>query len=153
VGRHCGVLWPQPSSTSQGSQAHRAPRQTLWSLGARKSGALRDLSRCRAAVNMRILYNKRPVGSEPMTNPRILTEPKSTELIHRLAPHWQLRLYDGAVIDHILKVINEPRRSRSHESRQSSPRQSSPHFPGPLPSSGPSSGFGESSSDQVKKPA
>jgi Rhodopirellula transposase DDE domain len=32
-----GVLWPQPSSTSQGSQAHRTPRQKLWSLGgARK---------------------------------------------------------------------------------------------------------------------
>jgi len=27
-GAHCGVLWPQPSSTSQGGQAHRAPRQT-----------------------------------------------------------------------------------------------------------------------------
>jgi len=27
-GAHCGVLWLQPSSTSQGGQAHRAPRQT-----------------------------------------------------------------------------------------------------------------------------
>ena len=79
-----------------------------------------------------------------MTNPRILTEPKSAELIDRLAPHWQLRLYDGAVIDHILKVINEPRRSRGHEARQSSPR-----FPGPSPSSG----SRESSVDQVKEPA
>jgi hypothetical protein len=93
-------------------------------------------------------FNKRPVGSEPMTNPRILTEPESTKLLDSLAPHWQLRLHDGAVIDHILKVINEPRPSKSHEARQSSPR-----FTGPLPSSGPSSGFGESSSDQVKKPA
>jgi hypothetical protein len=31
-GAHCGVLWPQPSSSSQGGQAHRAPRQTLGSL-------------------------------------------------------------------------------------------------------------------------
>jgi hypothetical protein len=26
-GAYCDVLWPQPSSTSQGSQAHRTPRQ------------------------------------------------------------------------------------------------------------------------------
>jgi hypothetical protein len=79
-----------------------------------------------------------------MTNPMILTEPESTGLLDRLAPHWQLRLYDGAVIDHILKMINQPRPSGSHEARQSSPR-----FPGPLPSSGPR----ETSPDQVKKPA
>jgi len=30
-GAHRGVLWPQPSPTSQGGQAHRAPRQTLGS--------------------------------------------------------------------------------------------------------------------------
>jgi hypothetical protein len=89
------------------------------------------------------------LASEPMTNPMILTEPECTGLLDRLAPHWQLRLYDGAVIDHILKMINQPRPSRSHEVRQSSPRQSSPLFPGTLPSSSPR----ESSSDQVKKPA
>jgi|SRR5579859_4285549 len=33
-GAHCGVLWPKPSSTSQGGQAHRAPRQTPRSLAA-----------------------------------------------------------------------------------------------------------------------
>jgi hypothetical protein len=33
-GAHCGVLWPQPSSTSQGCQAHRAPRQTPGSFAA-----------------------------------------------------------------------------------------------------------------------
>jgi hypothetical protein len=32
-----------------------------------------------------------------MTNPKILTEPGS-ELLDRLAPDWQLRLHDGAVI-------------------------------------------------------
>jgi len=28
-GAHCDVLWPQPSSTSQGTQAHRTPRQEV----------------------------------------------------------------------------------------------------------------------------
>src|SRR5271167_3414904 len=52
---------------------------------------------------------------EPMTNPKILAEPESTELLDRLAPDWPLLLYDGAVIDHILKMINRPRPSRSDE--------------------------------------
>src|SRR5271154_4354476 len=81
---------------------------------------------------------------ERMTNTKILAEPESTELLDRLAPDWPLLLYDGAVIDHILKMINIPRRSRSHE-----PRHSSPHCPRPLPSSG----SREPSSDQVKGPA
>src|SRR5271163_3501446 len=81
---------------------------------------------------------------EPMTNPRILAEPESTKLLDCLAPHWELRLHDGAVIDHILKMINRPRPSRSHE-----PRHSSPRFLRPLPSSG----SREFSSDQVKRPA
>jgi hypothetical protein len=33
-----------------------------------------------------------------MTNPKILTEPGS-ELLDCLAPDWQLRLHNGAVID------------------------------------------------------
>src|ERR1700683_5503791 len=81
---------------------------------------------------------------QPMTNPKILAEPESTELLNRLAPDWPLLLYDGAVIDHILKMINGPRPSRSYE-----PRRSSPRFPRPLPSSG----SREPSSDQVKRPA
>jgi hypothetical protein len=81
---------------------------------------------------------------EPMPDPKILTEPESTELLDRLAPDWPLLLYDGAVIDHILKMINGPRPSRSHE-----PRHSSPRFPRRLPSSG----SREPSSDQVKRPA
>jgi hypothetical protein len=59
--------------------------------------------------------------SEPISNRTIFPEPKS-ELLDRLAPHWQLRLHDGAVIDHILKMINKPRPSRSHDARQSSQR-------------------------------
>jgi len=103
------------------------------------------------AVDMRVLYldgnpnltrdQLAPEG-ESMTNPRILTEPESTELLDRLAPDWPLLLYDGAVIDHILKMINRPRPSRSHE-----PRHSSPRFRRPL-----SSDSLEPSSDQVKRP-
>src|ERR1700740_596994 len=81
-------------------------------------------------------------ASEPTSDPRILNEPESTKLLDRLAPHWQLRLHDGAVIDHILKMINRPRPSRSNEARQTSRR-----FPRPLPSSG----SRESSSAQVKR--
>ena len=81
--------------------------------------------------------------TEPTTNPKILAEPESTELLDRLAPDWPLLLYDGAVIDHILKMINRPRPSRSQE-----PRHSSPRFRLPLPSSG----SREPSSDQVKRP-
>ncbi len=40
-----------------------------------------------------------------MTNTKLLTGPESTDLLDRLAPDWPLLLYDGAVIDHILKVI------------------------------------------------
>jgi hypothetical protein len=50
-----------------------------------------------------------------MTTPKVLTEPESTELLDRLAPDWPLLLHDGSIIDHILKVINKPRRRyRSH---------------------------------------
>jgi hypothetical protein len=45
-----------------------------------------------------------------MTKPKVLSEPESTELLERLAPDWPLLLQDGAVIDHVLKVINNARR-------------------------------------------
>jgi hypothetical protein len=45
----------------------------------------------------------------PMTNPKLLAEPESTELFDRLTPDWQLHLHDGAIIDHILKVIDKRR--------------------------------------------
>jgi hypothetical protein len=68
---------------------------------------------------MRILYlTETPVlprhqvvlESELVTNPKLLTEPESIELLDRLAPDWQIRLHDDAVIDHILKVIGRPRK-------------------------------------------
>jgi hypothetical protein len=43
-----------------------------------------------------------------MTKPK-LTGPECADLLDRLAPDWPLLLHDGAVIDHILKVINNAR--------------------------------------------
>ncbi len=58
-----------------------------------------------------------------MNNPKLLTEPESTALLDRLAPNWQLRLHDGAIIDHILKVINRPCEAyRTHALLSNSPR-------------------------------
>jgi hypothetical protein len=71
------------------------------------------------AADMRILYLTETPGlprhqvvleSELVTNPKLLTEPESIELLDRLAPDWQIRLHDDAVIDHILKVIGRPRK-------------------------------------------
>jgi hypothetical protein len=96
--------------------------------------------------------------SEPMTNPKLLAEPESTELLDRLTPDWQLHLHDGAIIDHLLKVINKHREgSRSHTSLSNSPRRLRPGARQKttltLARFLPSSGSRESSSDQVKKPA
>jgi hypothetical protein len=44
-----------------------------------------------------------------MTKPEVLSEPESTELLERHAPDWPL-LLQGAVIDHVLKAINNARR-------------------------------------------
>jgi gamma-glutamyltranspeptidase len=56
-----------------------------------------------------------------MSKPKLLTGPECADLLDRLAPDWPLLLYDGAVIDHILKVINNargPHRSqRSYQPR------------------------------------
>lgn len=101
--------------------------------------------------------NKRPIGleSEPISNPKTFPAPES-ELLDRLAPDWQLRLHDGAVIDHILEVINKPRKPyRSHASLSNSSRWLRPGvrqktaltLPGSLYFSGPR----EFSSDQVKR--
>jgi len=41
-----------------------------------------------------------------VTKGKRFTEPESAQLLDRLAPSWLLHLYDEAVIDHILTVIN-----------------------------------------------
>jgi hypothetical protein len=48
--------------------------------------------------------------SELIRNPQTFPAPESESLDH-FAPDWRLRLHDGVVIDHILEVINKPRRS------------------------------------------
>ena len=91
--------------------------------------------------NPNLTRDQLALESEPISNPKTFSAPKS-EIFDRLAPDSQLRLHDGTVIDHILKMINQPRPSRSHDARQSSQR-----FPRPLRSSG----SREPSSDQVKR--
>jgi hypothetical protein len=61
-----------------------------------------------------------------MTKPKLLTEPEATELLDRLAPDWPLLLYDGVVIDHVLKVINNARRPRRRHATLSNPPRSPP---------------------------
>jgi hypothetical protein len=94
--------------------------------------------------------------SEPISSPKTCPPPES-ELLDRLAPHWQLRLHDGAVIDHILEVINQPRKLyRSHASRSNSPLRLRPEIREKtvlmLPQPWYFSGRREFS-DQVKRPA
>jgi|GEM_PF-3407847 hypothetical protein len=96
-----------------------------------------------------------------MTSPKVPAKPAFHELLDRLAPDWPLLLYDGATIDHILSVINNPRpsRTKNHATLPRPPRHPrSPRRPGVrnktilarsrlLLSSDPP----ESGSDQVKR--
>lgn len=93
----------------------------------------------------------------PIGNPQMASAPGS-ELLDRLAPDWHSRLHDGVVIDHILEVINRPRKpnrsrtSRSNPSRSLPPevrQQTTLMLPRPLNSAGPR----EFSSDRVKRMA
>ena len=54
---------------------------------------------------------------------RKLTEAKVAKQLDRIAPDWPLHLHDSAVIDHILKVINNPRISRTEITRPSRARR------------------------------
>jgi hypothetical protein len=55
---------------------------------------------------------------EPDSENKLLTEIEATKQLDRIAPNWPQHLYDGAVIDHILKVINNRRTSRSEVMRR-----------------------------------
>jgi hypothetical protein len=61
--------------------------------------------------------------SKSVTRPKGLTESEATEQLNRIAPDWPTRLHDGAVIDHILKVINQSRTSRTETMRRQSARR------------------------------
>ena len=55
---------------------------------------------------------------QSVSKPKALREAEGSKQLDRIAPDWPLHLYDGAVIDHILKVINEPRASRTEITRR-----------------------------------
>ena len=55
--------------------------------------------------------------SESVTKSKLLTEAEVTKKLERFAPDWPSHLHDSAVIDHILKVINNPRTSRTEITR------------------------------------
>ncbi len=68
---------------------------------------------------MRILYrqpksrsreNRLVLEGKWMTKAKVLAEFEATEILDHLAPDWPLLLDDGAIIDHILTVINRPLR-------------------------------------------
>ena len=110
-------------------------------------------------------FKRKSTGLEGtlMTSPKLPAKPAFHEVLDRLAPDWPLLLYDGATIDHILSVINNPRpsRTKNHATLPCPPRHlRSPRRPGMrsktilarsrlLLSSDPP----ESGSDQVKRPA
>ena len=55
---------------------------------------------------------------ESVSKPRLLTEAEATKQLDRIAPDWPLHLYDGEVIDHILKVVNQARTPRTEITRR-----------------------------------
>jgi hypothetical protein len=70
---------------------------------------------------MRILYpqpksrsreNRLILEGKWMTKAKALVELEATRILDHLAPDWPLLLDDGAIIDHILTVINKPLRRK-----------------------------------------
>jgi hypothetical protein len=63
--------------------------------------------------------HRRPVREgESLSRPRLPTEAEATKQLDRIAPDWPLHLNDGVVIDHILKVVNQARTSRTEIRRR-----------------------------------
>jgi hypothetical protein len=56
-----------------------------------------------------------------MTPPKPLTEPKSAGLPGHLPADWPDRLYDDAIIAHVLKVIGNPQRLEGRRATGSRP--------------------------------
>ena len=69
---------------------------------------------------------------ESVSKPKPLTETEATKQLDRIAPDWPLHLYDSAVIDHILKVINNPRTSRTEITRRYRTRRAAVRSPAAL---------------------
>jgi hypothetical protein len=71
--------------------------------------------------------------AESVSKPKLLTEAEATKQLDRIAPDWPLHLYDGGVIDHILKVVNQTRTSRReimrrYRARHAPTRSATPLF-------------------------
>jgi hypothetical protein len=61
---------------------------------------------------------------ESSIKPNLIAEAEATRQLERIAPDWPVHLYDGGIIDHILKVINNPRTSRTEITRRYRARRS-----------------------------
>ena len=61
---------------------------------------------------------------ESSIKPQLLAEAEAATQLDRIAPDWPLHLYDGGIVDHILKVINNPRTSRTEITRRYRARRS-----------------------------
>jgi hypothetical protein len=59
-----------------------------------------------------------------MTQPKAIAEPKSAELPRHLPADWPDRLYDDAIIAHVLKVIGNPQRPEGGRATGSRPPRS-----------------------------
>ena len=77
---------------------------------------------------------QRPVRvGELAIKPKLLAEAEAIRQLERIAPDWSLHLYDGAIIDHILEVINNPRVSRTEIGRRYRARRSASGLAGASP--------------------
>ena len=67
---------------------------------------------------MKILYsqpksrsrNRLVLKGKSMTKAKVLAEFEAARILDHFAPDWPFLLDDGAIIDHILTVINRPLR-------------------------------------------
>ena len=69
---------------------------------------------------------------ESAYKPKLLTEAEATKQLDRIAPDWPLHLYDGVVVDHILKVVNQARTSRTEIMRRYRARRAATRSTTPL---------------------
>lgn len=78
-------------------------------------------------LNVPVIHTRhirRPVRKgAPLSKPGV-ARIDAAQALDRIAPDWQLHLYDGVVIDHILEVINNPRTSRTEIARRYRARHS-----------------------------
>jgi hypothetical protein len=71
--------------------------------------------------------------SESVSKSELRGEAEAISQLDRIAPNWRLHLYDGAIIDHILEVINNPRVSRTEIGRRYRARRATSGLAGASP--------------------